>query len=848
MKHLYVLFLGLIAFGGQAQIINFPDPDFKAAILTNPYNQGVDADNDGEITQAEAAAAFSLTLTGSAIDNLDGLQYFTGLSNFYLYNTSVASLTLPAAITYSNGYNEVVISGNFLLNSITWNATENVNMLTISSNNSLQQFSLANLTAITTQFVVSTNSGLTDFSLPDVTEVNGEFQVTGNSLLNTIHFPLLETTSDFDEFRIQNNPNLTSLDLSSKSLGNVVIEDNGLTSINLGGTTCTGYNFSLADNQLTTLDLSTFSATGYNTVVNLSGNNYADLTLSGPWSSQTNTMTSARPSLYLDHTNLTSISFDPQLLLSSLYVRDNLQLESLNFRNESFETCPGGYCAIQGFAISNNPALNLVCTDAFEVYSIMQENYVSGPDWVHQNIDPDVMVSINCFYDPPGNFNMAAGFVRYDADGNGCSASDAVIPFVPIATSNNNNQSTAYANGLGGYYATTSGTAITLTPTLNSNYFNVSPASANLTFTGYGNYQTADFCVTANGVHNDLAVDVVPMDNARPGFDTKYRIVYRNQGTTIQSGTVSAGFWTTQEFVSASVAPASQSAGNLVWNFSNLLPFETRTIDVILNVNSPLETPAVNDGDTVSLSASVVAATDETQSDNSDSCTKTVVNSFDPNDKQVSQGSVTLLGQTFTDGLTYTIRFQNTGSANADRVVITDVLDSDFDLTSVQPIASSHPMKMRRLENLLEFWFEDIDLPYESANEPASHGFVTYNVKATQWNDSAAIYENTANIYFDYNLPIVTNTTETTVVELGAPDKGLAKVKVFPNPAKNLVNVISETGLPLKAEIFSLSGQLLLKSASAQNHSLDVSKLATGTYLIKLSSENGSQTQKLVKY
>jgi hypothetical protein len=33
---------------------------------------------------------------------------------------------------------------------------------------------------------------------------------------------------------------------------------------------------------------------------------------------------------------------------------------------------------------------------------------------------------------------------------------------------------------------------------------------------------------------------------------------------------------------------------NLSWNFTDLKPFETREIEVTLNVNSPMETPAVN--------------------------------------------------------------------------------------------------------------------------------------------------------------------------------------------------------------------------------------------------------------
>ncbi|RZJ73001.1 T9SS type A sorting domain-containing protein [Flavobacterium sp.] len=839
MKHLYFVLFGCFALSAQAQIINFPDPDFKAAVLNDSWN---DADGDGEISQQEAANVAELILNGAAIDNLEGLQYFTGLSNFYLYNSSVTGFVLPP----STNYNDVYVGNNPLLTNAAFGINGMINYFTFNDNDAFTNLNLPGVTSTNTTFSISGNGLLATVNLPAMTHVGNDFTISDNPALGSINFPVLQSSSA-SIFDIKNNSSLSTLDLSEKTFLFLTVENNGLTSVNLNNLTC-DFGFSLANNQLESLDLSSFSIS-YATLVDLSGNNYddaSDLQLYGPWATEG---VGGTANLKINNTQLTSLSFGAQLRLSTLTVNDNLLLETINFRNGKFETCQGGYCAIQSLSFSNNPALNLVCTDAFEGYALEQANYVSGPDWVHQHIDPNVAVSVNCFYDPPGTFNSASGLVRYDLDGNGCSASDPLLPFVPVATSDSQvTQNTAYANGLGGYYATTSGATLTLTPSVNTDYFTVSPASANLTFTGFGSSQTADFCVSANGSHHDLAIDVISMDVAIAGFDTKYRIIYRNQGTTTQAGTVAANFWTTQEFLSASVSPTSQTAGNLTWDFTDLKPFETRIIDVTLNINGPTDTPPINSGNTVSLSASVTAAADETMSDNNDTCLKAVANSFDPNDKQVSQGDIVLLGQTLTDGLTYTIRFQNTGTANAQSVVITDFINGDFNLASIRPIASSHAFKMRRKDNLVEFWFEEIDLPYESANEPASHGFVTYTVKSNQAFDLFSVYENTANIYFDYNLPIVTNTTQTTVVELGTPDNAVSRFKVYPNPASNLVNVSSQDGSDVKAVIYNLSGQLLLKTESAPNPVIDVSKLSVGTYLLKLSSANGSQTQKLIRY
>ena len=71
--------------------------------------------------------------------------------------------------------------------------------------------------------------------------------------------------------------------------------------------------------------------------------------------------------------------------------------------------------------------------------------------------------------------------------------------------------------------------------------------------------------------------------------------------------------------------------------------------------------------------------------------TETVVGSYDPNDKLVSDE---VLEETQVQGghtLTYTVRFQNTGSAEAIHVRIEDELDETrLDLSTLSMVAASH--------------------------------------------------------------------------------------------------------------------------------------------------------------
>jgi hypothetical protein len=108
-----------------------------------------------------------------------------------------------------------------------------------------------------------------------------------------------------------------------------------------------------------------------------------------------------------------------------------------------------------------------------------------------------------------------------------------------------------------------------------------------------------------------------------------------------------------------------------------------------------------------------------------------VTGAWDPNDKR---GYPTGIGATNdilpnTD-LQYVIRFQNTGTDTAFTVVIRDTLDIDLNIFTVTSGVSSHNYSFTMHgPRVLEWTFNNINLPDSSANEPESHGFVTFQVK-----------------------------------------------------------------------------------------------------------------------
>ncbi|KUG09050.1 DUF7619 domain-containing protein [Solirubrum puertoriconensis] len=140
-----------------------------------------------------------------------------------------------------------------------------------------------------------------------------------------------------------------------------------------------------------------------------------------------------------------------------------------------------------------------------------------------------------------------------------------------------------------------------------------------------------------------------------------------------------------------------------------------------------------------------------------------IVDSFDPNDKQVVPAGVTDQRYTpTTTPLSYRIRFQNTGTDDAYRVVLVDTLDNNLDLSTLQVGAASHPYRLSvagQGRPVLTFTFAGLSLPPSARNEPASHGFVDFTIRPKAGLAPKTLVENCADIFFDYNEPVRTNTT-----------------------------------------------------------------------------------------
>ena len=445
------------------------------------------------------------------------------------------------------------------------------------------------------------------------------------------------------------------------------------------------------------------------------------------------------------------------------------------------------------------------------------------------------------------DFYVMRGENKLDADNNGCTAADINFPYLKLLASNgtvnipNSSGSYAFAVGQGSY---------TFTPQFeNPSYFTASPESVTIAFPAAENPTTQNFCILPNGSHTDLEVVLLPVNVARPGFLSQFKLIYKNKGNQTQSGNLTLNFnGALQSFVSALPTTTSATAQQLAWNFANLKPFEQREIVLSFRLNTPTATPPVHADDVLNYTAIIAGNdTDEIPADNTFILNQTVLNALDPNDKTCLEG--TNIGvEKVGDYVHYMIRFENTGNYAAQNIIVTDIIDTaKFDMATLTPISGSHLFVTRIKDGKTEFVFENINLPFA---DETNDGYVAFKIKTKSGLQNGDAFSNGASIYFDYNAAVDTNVATTVIGTLSTTNLALnSYFAVYPNPATDFLMIQNKKNTALQSiEIYNISGQRVLVIPNAKGlEKLDVSQLKTGSYFLKIHSEKGNANLQFLK-
>lgn len=381
-------------------------------------------------------------------------------------------------------------------------------------------------------------------------------------------------------------------------------------------------------------------------------------------------------------------------------------------------------------------------------------------------------------------------------------------------------------------------------------YYNItaptSPSTHSINFpTSGGSSAGNDFGIHVQQNVNDLRVSLVA-GPVRPGFDSHAWLNYQNIGTnTIAAATLTYTPSASLTFLSSTPAPDNSTATTQEYNLGTLAPGAGGYIYVQLNAPAP---PTLNIGDVVTSLLTIDPTTgDYAPDDNIDTLAQTVVGSFDPNDKAVfpaGEGEAGTLLPVQT--LRYLIRFQNTGTYYAEDVRVEDTLDTQLDILSVRTLDASHSFTytLDPTTGGVVWYFNDIMLPDSNANEPMSHGYISFEVDVIDWDQvpNGSEINNTAHIYFDFNEAIVTNTTRTTfdrtvgIAELAAVEAS----KLYPNPVNGKATIeFASEGRNYHVRVMDLTGKVVLNTneVSTDRIELDVTNLNGGMYLYEIVSE-----------
>ncbi len=859
MKKLYFLFvMAFIGFRSNAQIINIPDTNFKTKLLqastTNSIakdNFGsplkIDTNNDSEIQVSEALLVYRLTVSYAAIADLTGIGSFTNLKQLYCENNQLTSLNVSnlTHLELVHCQNNQVLAGtldvsmllslkelncnNNSLTSLNLSGLVNIENLYCSQNN-LSILNVASLVHLKNLFCSDNQLTYLDVnSLTTLEKLYFDFNHLPNVAINNL-VNLTELSCAGNEIQaidlspfsqlivLQCNSNLlTSLDLSNL---------NNLTVLNC------------AINPLTVLDVSNLNELvylqfEYSQIHTIDLTNLANLNeLYCNDSGMTSLDLTHNPNIYTlncQNNSLTSLDISNAHYSVDLNCSSNL-LTTLNLKNGNTDT----------LIISSNPNLEYICADDAETPDV--QNAITS------NF-PNCHVNSYCTFTPGGDYYSIEGKNREDSNHNGCDVNDIAYPNLKLQFSNGASIADLIADASGNYHYDVQAGAYTITPLLGeaAAYYSVTPETTTVSFPTTSTSFIQDFCITSNGPYNDLDILMIPVTNARPGFDTTYLVRYRNKGTTIQNGSVTLNFDdAVLDFISASLTPDNQTTNNLSWSFTNLQPFEYRQLFLTLNVNSPTETPAVNDGDGLIFMTTIVGADDETPADNTSIFYQLVVNSLDPNDKTCLEGT-TIPITAVSKNLHYVIRFENTGTANAENIVVKDMIDTTkYDINSLVSMSGSAAFSTRITHtNQVEFIFENINLPFDDTH---NDGYVAFKIKTKPTLVVGDSFSNTANIYFDYNAPIVTNTATTTIQSLGNVDFDFNTVfTLAPVPAKSSLTLTAKQKTTISSiSIYNTLGQLVQVGTNPKE-TIDVSDLKTGSYFIKILSDKGTATGKFIK-
>ncbi|NTW91805.1 MAG: T9SS C-terminal target domain-containing protein, partial [Erysipelotrichaceae bacterium] len=454
-------------------------------------------------------------------------------------------------------------TGNKLLTSLNVSGATNLTEMW-ASNNKLSSINIDGLTSL--KKLYCQGNQFTTLAVNNLTTL--EILSCGSNLLTSLNVSSLgnmkSLSCDYNKLQrldVTNLSKLTTLNCSYNALWELKVnglvnlkelncQENVIPSLNIVGL-----------NSLETLwcnvnGLSMLDVKGLNKLIDLrcNYNKLASLDLTGLTTIST---------LECFHNQLKTLDISDLVNVKSLRCDQN-QLTSLFIRNGSNEG--------NNLNFSQNPDLLYICADESQLEQVKS----LATNYGYSNCN----VNSYCSFKPVGSYYTIKGINNFDGNNDGCDALDSSLPNLKFNLSDGTNTGSVIADINGNYSIYLAAGTHSITPVIeNPAYFSISPTTLNVSFPTQTSPLTQDFCITPIGTHEDLEITLIPLEVARPGFNTKYKLIYKNKGNTTQSGAVSLTYSdSVLDLVMANPVVSTQAMNNLSWNFTNLKPFESKEI------------------------------------------------------------------------------------------------------------------------------------------------------------------------------------------------------------------------------------------------------------------------------
>ncbi len=818
---------------GFGQVANIPDGAFKNALMNSlcadyegdfNYDGDVDTNNDNILQQSEVDKVRRLTLYNKNLTDITGINEFKNLTYLYLVGNKLYDLDMGVMPSLS-----VFIYHTGTLRSINLKGCENITEVVVYAN-ALTELDLSNLKKL--KIVLCEDNKLQTL---DVSGCNALESLTCNR--NKIKTLDLANKSNFRRLDCYTNM-LKSLDLSSsQSLSQLIIYDNDIFSLYLPAAPSLSY-LHAGNNPISVFEYSDFSS--LKTLL-LNGSQFAKLDVT--------TMTKLE-SLNLIGSKITEITGTLGLksikeiiwynalvthldlsnspLLTGIDIRSS-KLVSLNLKNGALEN---------SVVLTGCSQLAYICVDELQVNKVIK--YV-------KSINLSSEVNSYCSFEPHESFYKIAGVTQFDETGNGCNQSDYGIAY-PVFSISGQVNGTFYGLEDGKYQTAVQAGSYEVKPKLENNLFTVSPFKKQYTFNAASAHSViTDYCISPiAGIAKkaDLEVYLTALNAARPGNNLTFLLTVKNNGSNASDGTID------MQFPNKYIALDSIKKGNenfpsgdvavnndlIMLQLKDIKPFTINESYVYFTLNKPTDSSPLEGGEVLEFKAHISPdLNDYYIPDNYHNVKIKVVNSLDPNNIVCAQGD-TIKKEALKNPLTYTINFENKGSANAEHIMVKNKIDTaHLKLSTFNFINASHAVEVKILEgDRVEFIFKAIDLPFDTMS---NKGYVTYNISPRENFSLGDTIKNQANIYFDYNFPIETNVSKVTLFEPTSLHESYQnEVMVYPNPTYDYLNLMVNEN-PIEFILYDANGRAC--PINITDTLLDIKYLTSGMYYIKVILKKG---------